>query len=1274
MQRPSDKRLSKSAYDWLRVSPLATVTTYAFLSAADLGDGICNVIPCSYRVDFYLSALIALLGSALWHLNLLKYINNKDSEFVRWHGLQAALIAGIRTLIPILFLIADFLFESGGYTFCISVPALLVVWMTATPWGNKQVDGDECKLATWLGEPISPPETWPAETPQQSYTQATATSPETKNAEEAIPLTDEPLNTENPMTDSESKNPEDVLKNILDGLRSADDVSRLNAISQLHLINYSSEAIRNELEKLAIHDENADIRKDALIALDTATQKHVRSRINRLEAGSRFIILSEISEWERLGLLDKVKAAVLRKRYDFDRTATPAARTVKSETESAKPQTTSAPEPAAPPPPKAEAKPEEPRATLTQTLLSETSIKIALYLGAFFVVASAAILAALSPAARLPVLFIASFIFGGLSIVIRKRLPQPSFALFIVFSFLLPITASVLEDTVQFSPVFSSIYWVLISISMALIWGGSVWLYESRVFSMMSFIAFAVAFYRIGNVFDAEPEVFGAVTSLAALGGLLGVWILKKWKGDKFALPLFLTTLVVQALILGGTIIVFGVQLYDRDSSQLWNLASVFTWGSAFIFFVLADILFPFIFFSWFAALALIPIPWFIGSAFDMEIAGLALLHMVWGLILSVVSEAVHRFDKTRKFSLPMLLASIPTFTLALINAFDNGVPLGFAIALGVACVYAALHLIRARGWLWALALLNFIMAYFAFFNLPLFDKTEIYFGYLLLGLSVLFLLPDLFSKNDFNKNTHWRLAPRIYGVLFTLYASGMFLAVDSQQHAYIGFAVLSAFFALYTLAQREAFYGYIPAAYLALTVLFALDHFELDLWMPALTVLAALFYLAGTAALSKESWSRMLRNCALILGTLVSLVALFTLKETGGWYALIVGVLFASEMYLTRNGWFEIGLPILFNIGALLILRDFDITRSFHHLLAYSLVWLGSDLIAHLTFAHLRPLKWIVRGVGALLTIVNYGALLSFADAKTGTLDFGIYTLLVLTINLVYRQPNLLYAFTLTLPLFVVFGFRAIGVEKWIHPVIFVAMVYYAAGFFLRLSLRERAKDWDTALLFSGLGWGVIISMAAPIVGGLDAAIPVAIAATLWAVEAFARRNVWLGFPANGLYLLSYFIILIELKVDQPQFFSMGAAALGLLQHYLLTRAGSRTGTFIMGMLSQLTLLGTTYIQMANTEQLIYFVVLFFQSIAVLFYGLVIRSRSLTFTPIAFVVLGVITVLYTALKGLNTVVLIGCTGMILLTLGILAVLMRECITKLGERLSDWKA
>jgi len=35
---------------------------------------------------------------------------------------------------------------------------------------------------------------------------------------------------------------------------------------------------------------------------------------------------------------------------------------------------------------------------------------------------------------------------------------------------------------------------------------------------------------------------------------------------------------------------------------------------------------------------------------------------------------------------------------------------------------------------------------------------------------------------------------------------------------------------------------------------------------------------------------------------------------------------------------------------------------------------------------------------------------------------------------------------------------------------------------------------------------------------------------------------------------------------------------------------------------------------------------------------------------------------------------MVGCTGLLLLGLGILAVLMRERITKLGERLSEWKA
>ena len=377
--------------------------------------------------------------------------------------------------------------------------------------------------------------------------------------------------------------------------------------------------------------------------------------------------------------------------------------------------------------------------------------------------------------------------------------------------------------------------------------------------------------------------------------------------------------------------------------------------------------------------------------------------------------------------------------------------------------------------------------------------------------------------------------------------------------------------------------------------------------------------------------------------------------------------------MYLSRDGWFEIGAPILFTLGIFLILRDFNVDHTSYHLLAYSLVWLLADLLAHLTFANPRPLSIIVRVVGAMLTLINYGDLLAENDALIPTIGFGVYTLLFLTISLLYRQPNLFYAFTLSLPLFVTFLFREFDVTKWIHPVIILAVLYYAAGYFLRA--KKHTPGWDLSLLNSGLGLGVFVSLAAPALGGLDAAIPVAIAATLWAIEAFAKKNAWLAFPANGLYLLAYFIILFELNVSEPQFFSMGAALLALVQHYLLVRAESKAGAFIMGMVSQFVLLGTTYIEMLNKNDLIftYFLVLFFQSLAVLAYGIVIRSRSLTFFPIGFVVLGVLTVVINALEG-AAIFVIGCTGILLLMFGVLAVLLRERISKLSEKIGEWKA
>jgi hypothetical protein len=110
---------------------------------------------------------------------------------------------------------------------------------------------------------------------------------------------------ENKMSETESQKPEDVLKDILDGLQSDNATDRLGAISQLKSFNYSSEAIRNQLEKLALNDANEDIRKDALTALDLPTHRNVRSYFNKVDRNSRHILLQEVTEWENLGFLEK---------------------------------------------------------------------------------------------------------------------------------------------------------------------------------------------------------------------------------------------------------------------------------------------------------------------------------------------------------------------------------------------------------------------------------------------------------------------------------------------------------------------------------------------------------------------------------------------------------------------------------------------------------------------------------------------------------------------------------------------------------------------------------------------------------------------------------------------------------------------------------------------------------------------------------------------------------------------------------------------------------
>ena len=149
-------------------------------------------------------------------------------------------------------------------------------------------------------------------------------------------------------------------------------------------------------------------------------------------------------------------------------------------------------------------------------------------------------------------------------------------------------------------------------------------------------------------------------------------------------------------------------------------------------------------------------------------------------------------------------------------------------------------------------------------------------------------------------------------------------------------------------------------------------------------------------------------------------------------------------------------------------------------------------------------------------------------------TVAFAIIGGYIALFALADRRPVLGYGATGSLALAVVFGLIYAEQESWITPLILLALGYVVAGF--GLTLTGRFGGWATMLRWSGLILGALVSLTAPFQGGAAAVVGTAVAATFFAVEAWYRRNIWLGFPATLLYLGAYFILLLELEVTEPQ------------------------------------------------------------------------------------------------------------------------------------------
>jgi len=1063
---------------------------------------------------------------------------------------------------------------------------------------------------------------------------------------------------------------QETLDRILGELQTKDRRRCLQALEELSSLKFSSPAILQQIEQLAIHHPDEEVHRKAVASLRTSIHQFVRRELNTLNRGDRVLLLKQILKWEEDGLIPPHFAEVINARYDFDVVAPRAAPEPASPIQQAQPLI-----PISAPPDIRSG----PRLTLTETLLSEASIRIYLYLGAFFVIAAALILAAVVEAARFPILAAATLLFGGGALLLRRRLPQPSFALFIVFSFLLPIDANVVEETLGLTKPALSVYWTFLFLMMAVIWGFSVWFYQSRFFSAVAFVALSLAFYRSGEIFNAEAELYIFLGMLASLAGLAGTLVLKKWKDTKLSLFVFL---LAQTQVLGLLFLSLAfalIDIFDSNRANEWWLLVSLTWLFAASFFVLSDLLIPFLLFPWMAVAALLPLPWFFLNTFDVMQPAYAIGFLVWGTVLAFASEIVLRFpmEKFGKYYGALLAGSLLSVLTALSTALEwDEAGLIFAALISAALVYGVLYMLRPRWYVWSLMLLSASAAFFTFFHLPVIEALAVPLVYQLSIASILLVVPELFTRSPLTLKLEPRWLTVALGIFVSLF--GILAALVDFENLGRGALVLflyAVLFTLHALQGKREWLGYFAAVLESLALVYALEHFGLDLWLPALTALSVTYYAAGFFFRRRTDeinvWGTILINSGLALGLLISSTSLFLSKESSGWYIILIALSFAVEVFARPLAWLELGVELLLSISLYLILDDFNTTRIGHFLFGTSLIWLGGDLIVGYLLKEKRVYRPITLGAGFVLVTMAAMVLWGELSPVAPTIYFSLYAVFFATYAFLKREPRLGYLATAFLPLAIPKFADLLNFDKWIFPLILLAVVYYAAGYGWRRG--QKAAGWDQLFLYSGLGLGTITSLIAPLQGGLDLSIPVAIAATLFAVEAFARRSAWWAFPANGLYLLAYFMILWEVNVDDPQYYSVGASLLGMLMHYLLTRAASKTGAFSTGMLSQLVLLGTTYIQMIGTEKLSFFFVLFTQSMVVLVYGLIQRSRSLVITPIAFAVIGVMTVIYSALKGLGPVILIGSTGILLLLAGIVAVLMRERITKLGEQLSDWK-
>jgi len=762
-------------------------------------------------------------------------------------------------------------------------------------------------------------------------------------------------------------------------------------------------------------------------------------------------IHAQIKDWQADKLITVQQADVLRERYPLE--ATPSKQQVAKEAQ-------------------------KPSRSLKDMLLSEAAVKIALYLGAFFVIAAAFIFAIVIESARVPILTLVVFTGFGTAFATYKRLPQVSFVFFTIGSILIPIDAWVLWDLNFVRILSSDPYWMVVWAVMALVWFVGTNVYRSRLYSLLGLGAAATSAFLLAETISGSDNAKVLLVAIPTLGALGGSYILRRLGGENLSRPIFWMAQVLQASVLISSAILFDDIPGNDLPGRLWWLGIAATWLLGTGFYTASYILTKFDLFPLAAVAVLLPVPLFALGAFDPDPILLAVAAWVWGVVLSFAGQvsSISPRGNLRVFWFYLYAGSAVIYTLAAILGLNELIGLGIGLLIGTSVVYLVLTVWQRRTFPWSASLVAAFSAYLAAFSTDPLERLGIPYEFILIVPAYLFLAGELAARKLRQVSERWFWPPRILGILAVGLSATFALGngIDTPWNAVTTFILLAAFASFYTLWDGRTWVGFCTTASLALTIPY-----------------------------------------------------------------LVIG------------------------------------------------------------------LEW----------------------------------------------------------------------DHWLVLVYGLAALYWGGGFALDYS--PRSKKWTRMLRISGLVLGTIGAFTAPLQGGAMSVLGTAFIASFFVVEGFRLRNVWLGFPSNLLYLGAYFMALVELDVSEPQFFSIGAALLGIVMHYLLVRSKNYLTASITGVIAQLILLSTTYIQMVVNDEFIFFFIIFMQSLVLLVYGLVVRAKSFVIPPIVFVILSVVTVAFSVLSGLSTIIMIGCTGVILLGFGIIALLLRERISKatadLGDRLGGWR-